>query len=574
MNHEATGLEYKRIGKEFDEAEEARKAEAADAIRAWREERGIADAEKRADAHGELTYEQEMEWMYGPNWKDDPGLMEKAKEDIDELANEPSWGFLRDDMTQTEKIYVHVTEMPDGTRKAEWDDSQIGRRTYIYPKGTEDSFIWYSQEFDNYTWRAERSIWGAPPHLHDKHKLAYEVAPDEFKFIEPNEVEPPVNAGGAPDWTHPDDPNFDPDEWWYTGSVQPISTRRMTADGRIIEQNSPEYVEHLEAAIKDIGQTTMEDIDKVAYNIYQGSIPRWDTLSYGPEPDFSALKGGLYKTRLNVNPDEFLDWFEPINTQPKALQDLINKYLDSKELLDNSWGSYAWLTDRERARLFGLTGQQFFGEMSRKFGWTQFRDDMDKVGMPGMLYRDWTRDFDNKRPTYNVVMYSDKPIDILERGAANAPFLASVFGITSTALTAAALSQKPDVISPLVLEKDISEQFPMPEREVGMMEQIASNPNVKAAMYHPLTQYLGLQLENSDLFARVAPAVAEGMLNLAQGKSLPNTGSEFVNRMATPYDQTMDETAKYVADKTGSPALGALTYTGMFAGDITNYIGP
>ena len=116
--------------------------------------------------------------------------------------------------------------------------------------------------------------------------------------------------------------------------------------------------------------------------------------------------------------------------------------------------------------------------MSRKFGWTQFRDDMDKVGMPGMLYRDWTRDFDNKRPTYNVVMYSDKPIDILERGAANAPFLASVFGITSTALTAAALSQKPDVISPLVLEKDISEQFPMPEREVGMMEQIASNPNV------------------------------------------------------------------------------------------------
>ena len=183
MNHEATGLEYKRIGKEFDEAEEARKAEAADAIRAWREERGIADAEKRADAHGELTYEQEMEWMYGPNWKDDPGLMEKAKEDIDELANEPSWGFLRDDMTQTEKIYVHVTEMPDGTRKAEWDDSQIGRRTYIYPKGTEDSFIWYSQEFDNYTWRAERSIWGALPHLHDKHKLAYEVAPTSLSLL-------------------------------------------------------------------------------------------------------------------------------------------------------------------------------------------------------------------------------------------------------------------------------------------------------------------------------------------------------------------------------------------------------
>lgn len=534
--------------------------------RVWREEDALANLERLADANGEATYAQEMEYQYGPDWRDDPDLVEEFRED----TSMPSWGFLRDDITRTQKIHVYVTTQPDGTIKAEWEDGSIGTRTFIYPAGTDKWFIQYSQDMDHTLWRGERTIANAPPHLYEKHKLAYEVEPDKFEFIDPREIEVAVTHGGDPDFRT----NNNPFGVLNDDTPQAISGRRMTADGRIIEMHSPEYAEHLHTATKDISETTLSDIDKVAYNIYQGAIPQWNTALYGPEPDFTNLRGGLYKTRLNVNPDELLDWFEPINEQPKALQDLINKYLDAKELLDDGWGADTWLTDKERKRLLSLTGEGFFGEMARKFGWIEFRDDMDKVGMPGMLYRDWTRDFSNKRPTYNVVMYNDKPIDILERGAANAPFLASVFGITSTALTAAALSQKPDLISPPVLDKEIAEQFPMPEREVGMLEQVGSNPNVQAAMHHPLTQYLGMQIENSDLPARVAPAVAEGMFNLSQGNSLSDTGQQFVDRMKTPYDQTMDEVGKYVLKETGSPAASTAAYMGMFAGDITNWIGP
>jgi len=559
LEHQSNSLDYKRLGKEWDDQKEQ-------VIKDYHQEQGLAQAERDAESWGEASYEDEMELSYGPDWRD---FVPNDEPDIP-----PSWGFIKQN-SLTEDSYVHVTNLPDGTKKAEWELPTMGTRTFIYPAGTEDSYIWYTQEFDDALYRAERYIEDSPNHV-QKYQLAWEIEPGNFQFMDLKDVEWPESFGG---------------DRYLPGQPRPqaISNRRMTTDGRIIDMGSPEYAQHLETAIKNIEQATIGDIDKVAYSIYQGSVPKWNTAAYGPEPDFSALKGGLYKNRLHVNPDELLDWFEPISEQPKALQDLVNKYLDTKELLDNSWGADAWLTDKERQRLLSLTGQQFFYEMGNKFGKINFRDDMAKVGMPGMLYRDWTRDFNNKRPTYNVVMYDDKPIDILERGAASAPMLASVLGITSASLAAAALTQKPDVQSNLVLDPEIAEQFPLPENpddQPSFFETLMKSDTVRDAISSPVAQHVGENLldvtESMGMLGRVTAATGDVMyefmnrprdtqLNLEYAKDL---GSQWLERFNTPYDQTMDEAARYVLKQTGSPALATGAYMGMFASDPSNWVGP
>ena len=58
------------------------------------------------------------------------------------------------------------------------------------------------------------------------------------------------------------------------------------------------------------------------------------------------------------------------------------------------------------------------------------------------------------------------------------------------------------------------------------------------------------------------------------GKASKEFLSQFIERMKTPYDETLDEASQYVLKKTNSPALATGAYMGGMLADLTNWVGP
>lgn len=540
------------------------------------EEKGWEEVDRAAESHGELGYEEEMKWLYGDDWEPDP----QAR----------TWGFMGTD-NAGEPMYMYVEN-----NTVSWHDPLYGERTMHFPEGVDDAFIVYQHENDWAANLTERSLYDHPDTaLRDRYRLAYEMEPNVFRHEHPNEMVLSVSAGG----------DVNPEY-----GLQPVSSRRQTADGRIIDEMSPEYFDHLRSAEIEMAKLDDREMKDIAWELKQGNFPVWNPAN-GPEPDFSAMKGGLYKTKLNVDPDTLLDWFEPIKDQPAKVKELISRYLNAKDIKDQdnwnpdnlklSWDSgtkgtavngMPWLSPKEKDRLMSLTGQEFFQEMAGRYGSVNFRDDMASIGMPGILYRDWTRNYPEKRPTYNVVMYDDKPIDILERGAASAPMLASVFGITSAALATAYLNQASDTTSETpVLDPEIASRFPMPPEEdrpdtrsgldkvldhEGFLTPYAvaalrSEP-AQSFFNHPVTKLVGNEIsEGLDVFeypARFLAAEAERMYNLSQDEMTDQERRvAYFKRLLTPHYDTAEDAGEAAMKATHSPLLATGAMLGTLISD-------
>jgi hypothetical protein len=323
-----------------------------------------------------------------------------------------------------------------------------------------------------------------------------------------------------------------------------------------------------------------------------------------PLPDSSNMRGGLYKNHLHVNPDELLDWFEPIGLQPKKLQDKIRKYFDSKEQdffrpkyvpsdvdltydmpLKAGWGHLPVTKTKEELweEQLKMTGQEFFQNSSGGSGGrNQFREDMDAVGMPGVIYQDYTRNSGRGDPTYNIVMYSDDPIEIIERGAATAPMLASVFGITSAVLASAVAGKKAGFFD-TVLDPDIAERFPMPEEpdnRTGLdkvldhegfltpyLADALQSDTAQQIWNHPVTEHVRGNLSDvmnqMEIPARALASGWEGLYNLSQDMPASETLGGMWDRLNTPLDETAYEAGQATMKATGSPVLGAGANVGL-----------
>lgn len=493
-------------------------------------------------ASGEASYEEEMLYLHGPDWENAVGY---EVPDESEFNTNPG-GFFMQNPVSGDDVYVRIEN-----NKTFYDDPTSGEEVVTeYPVGTSHDFMEFDHEASAWLGNAEDSFWITDdPKLGEvgkSYQLAYEFAYDGqdlnpmgsetvFRFMKPTDVAPNNPSGPTP-----------------------ISTRRMNKEGTIIDELSPAYYAHMKEANEELANATASHMNDVAGEVANGSLPVWDQ-QYMPLPDASNMKGGLYRNHLHVNPDELLDWFEPIGKQPKKLQDKIRKYLDSKATGEE------WDNNQQ------MTGREFFAKFSGRYGGRhQFREDMDAVGMPGVIYQDYTRNSGRGDPTYNIVMYSDEPIEIIERGAATAPMLASVFGITSAALASAVAGKKAGFFD-TVLDPDIAERFPMPEEpdnRTGLDKVLEHEgfltPSVVDALQsdtakqiyaHPVSQYIGQQFENAELLPRGLLSAAEGGYNAAQGMPASETLRGMWQRLNTPLADTADDAGQATLKATGSPAL-------------------
>ena len=531
-------------------------------------------------ASGEASYEEEMLYLHGPDWENAVGY---EVPDESEFNINPG-GFFMQDPASGEDVYVRIED-----NKTFYDDPTSGEEVVTeYPVGTSHDFMEFDHEASAWLGDAEDSFWITDDpklgEVGESYQLAYEFAylgeeihpmggKRRFAFMKPTDVAPNNPFGPTP-----------------------VSTRRMNREGTIIDELSPAYYAHMKEGHEELANATASNMNDVAGEIANGSLPVWDQ-QYMPLPDSSNMRGGLYKNHLHVNPDELLDWFEPIGKQPKKLQDIIRKYWDSKDHDlsvsrgrffppddDNFTDDVRPITKEELWQdNLQMTGQEFFSKFSKRFGGRhQFREDMDAVGMPGVIYQDYTRNSGRADPTYNIVMYSDDPIEIIERGAATAPMLASVFGITSAVLASAVAGKKAGFFD-TVLDPDIAERFPMPEEpdnRTGLdkvldhegfltpyLADALQSDTAQQIWNHPVTEHVRGNLSDvmnqMEIPARALASGWEGLYNLSQDMPASETLGGMWDRLNTPLDETAYEAGQATMKATGSPVLGAGANVGL-----------
>ena len=314
----------------------------------------------------------------------------------------------------------------------------------------------------------------------------------------------------------------------------------------------------------------------------------WDKMIDNP----NKKKAGLYRLHSDVQSDDLLQWERQIADHPEAIKMAVSSA--AKDILDMGVASGRITPDDLTRRVpvrneegYAMTGLELLDRVAKgnfppQFSAADFANQFSQSvspdafmngaelsallkskGIKGMMYQDgWTRHKNGVEPYYNYVIYDEDLINIMERGMSTVPMnmlLATGAGVG---------------LGAPVLNKEIAERFPMPQPEATMMERISSNPNVRAAMAHPITQYMNLQMSNAEWPERLMSGIVEGIYNLANEVKPEQAGQEFAQRLKTPYDQTLNELGDYVLEETNSPALATGAYLGGMVLSPSNIVGP
>ena len=146
-------------------------------------------------------------------------------------------------------------------------------------------------------------------------------------------------------------------------------------------------------------------------------------------------QGAMYRTEIDVDPDTLLDWDKPLSEQPDNIKAAWGNFVSNNP-------AYA-----DPAKVGGQfanpTGEQFYSaifEESPGMGMparAQVTETLKAQGIPGIRYRDGMSRGDVAEPTYNYVMFDDKPISIVERGNATPALLAATAVGTGAGMYAA-----------------------------------------------------------------------------------------------------------------------------------------
>ena len=136
---------------------------------------------------------------------------------------------------------------------------------------------------------------------------------------------------------------------------------------------------------------------------------------------YSMPEGSVYKVKVDVDPDDLLDWDKPLSQQPEKVKQALQKI--------NVWDDLAEYNNITPGS--EITGGQFYRKLSKMMGRTKGASDADiskmlnEAGIPGMRYLD-----SNSRPkgyrqpaltqikemmqdkTHNMVIFDDTLVDI------------------------------------------------------------------------------------------------------------------------------------------------------------------
>jgi hypothetical protein len=318
--------------------------------------------------------------------------------------------------------------------------------------------------------------------------------------------------------------------------------------------------------------------------------------------DFEKIAEGrrqasLYEVMTYATPDELLRWDVDIQHQSPFVQRAVQNAMKN---LDNAINEFPERFDWEYLNDvsgFGATGLQKIrktisrmanGEFDRSLNGaalmdmiappsfqgrsykskeviapSEFSDLLSSEGIKGMMYPDRATRFKDQEKSFNYAWYRDDIHEDLKEMGFTLPMVPVSMALASSIPLAAP-----------VLDKEIAERFPLPKPEATTMERIAANPNVQLAMAHPITQYINQQFSNAEWPERLMSGIVEGIYNLSNEVKPEQAGQEFVQRLQTPYDQTLDELGNYVLDETNSPALATGAYMGGMMLSPSNFVGP
>ena len=135
------------------------------------------------------------------------------------------------------------------------------------------------------------------------------------------------------------------------------------------------------------------DYEKARASADSKSMPHISDVLRSWENDGVSLKktgGSMYQVRLNVKPDELIDWDQPYSAQPAAVRDALSGYKNDG---DTSLGELLTPNIRNGGML---------------------ADDMKKSGVKGIRYLDGGSRAAGSG-SYNYVIFDDSLIDILKR---------------------------------------------------------------------------------------------------------------------------------------------------------------
>lgn len=249
----------------------------------------------------------------------------------------------------------------------------------------------------------------------------------------------------------------------------------------------------------------------------------------------NAGRGALYRTHIDVDPDTLLDYDAPISEQPEVVESVL------RDMWRRAGKSFPQLD---------LNGNPIAGQVLHSY--TDHRggnragvsEELAAAGIPGIRYRDQMSRGDTAEPTFNYVMFDDKPISIVERGNASPEALAATAAATATAV---ALN---NFQSRRASKRDYWRQ--MRAEVFGFMNDIANG--AFAALDKPLQGYMGL--------AGVAGT-------LAAGGTLPQALQQGARIAAQPSEATAYQYGGAMTDALapyspqGAAIAGALTNAGI-----------
>ena len=149
-------------------------------------------------------------------------------------------------------------------------------------------------------------------------------------------------------------------------------------------------------------------------------------LDYLKANDVPTLPGSMYQVRLNVKPDELLDWDRPLSEQPKAVQSALERFGFKHDKEGMAAFDDALLTALQSDGPSGKLPKQPANPLganiyeSSKVVGGDYRDRvkateaLKAAGIKGIRYKDQgSRGAEGG--TYNYVIFDDKLVDILKR---------------------------------------------------------------------------------------------------------------------------------------------------------------
>ena len=259
-----------------------------------------------------------------------------------------------------------------------------------------------------------------------------------------------------------------------------VTSGAQVLDARGLHAGSPKG--HIAYALEKSGGDLNAALASLEEELKGGRLMDFERADYQEAVDrlranpgqygFKPATPSMYQVRLNVKPDELLDWDRPLSEQPEVAKRLGYSVRSSDEIqteaerLFQEHGQYPNMPSHAKARLNELqneldrqapnsTGEQFYrgtGEndylhsvLSGKGPTKEQSDALKAQGIKGIRYKD-AGSRGAEGGTYNFVIFDDKLVDILKR-----------YGVAMTAGAGGAMivsgqNMPPDVAAQLDLQ--------------------------------------------------------------------------------------------------------------------------